>query len=141
MIRDLPSYRPVGAEWIPVPASYRLEHHGPTKVFPDIQKLPDGRLALDWYRALDGRPMVKAWRQADHYNMAQLPSTCPRVVRQLYRAEFQLRWLRMVEAWWWFKAVYEAERAWEKWISSYDVLAPVGQKRLDNYSRLDVASA
>jgi hypothetical protein len=89
----LPDFTPV-TDVIPAPPEYRLELRGPQKVWPDIQKLDDGRLVLDWWRAADGLAMVRVWRREDHPNMGLLPPNTPRVVKSLFSADGQLKRLR-----------------------------------------------
>lgn len=92
----LSSYSPQ-VEEIEAPISFVPEYRGPQKVFPDIQRLPDGRLAVDWWKSADGKILVKAWGRAPYPNINLLPASCPRIVKALYSEAGQLRLLRMTE--------------------------------------------
>lgn len=91
----LPDFKPITEE-IEAPSEYRPQLRGPQVVWPAVQKLSDGSLAVDWWQGADGKIMIRKWNNADHPNMKALPVNAPRTVKQLYRREFQLRLLRAV---------------------------------------------
>lgn len=63
----------------------------------------------------EGRFEVIAWKRADHPNMSEVAGLphVPRAVKQLYRAEFQLRLLRATDIWGIGRAEEDARCAWQ----------------------------
>ena len=116
----MPDCEPI-TETIPAPPSFRHEEWGPNSQFPPIQKMPDGRLIVDWWTSKDGMIMCKIWTRADHPNMATLPEDAPRAVRTVYTADIQLAMLRGTN-----EQALAAMDAWERYslggVPFYDVL-------------------
>lgn len=82
--------------WEPAPVGFTPAVYG--SVYPPIQKLPDGRLVVDQSRRQDGSYDVAVFDNRDDPAIGQLPLYCPRSVRQLFRREWRLRFLRATEA-------------------------------------------
>lgn len=114
LIPELPDWSPI-TKIIEAPESYVPEYRGPEKFLPEIQSLPDGGLAIDWWVdrparcAGPAKILIRVWRRADHPNIAKLPRHCPRIVRSLYTADYQLRTLRAGSC---DPKVSEVDRAW-----------------------------
>lgn len=85
---SLPPFRP-SKRWQRAGAPAVLH----ASVYPPIEKLADGRLIVD--RCGEE---IAVFDNRDHPNAALLPAGVPKAVRRLYRRDWQLRFLRAVEA-------------------------------------------
>lgn len=100
VVTSPPSYLPEGIYYEKNPDWYRWEEYGPGGQ-PKIQKKPDSNvLGIDFHIDRDGNYLVKCWEKKDHSNLELLLKeykNCPRIVKSVYKKEFQLRILRMTE--------------------------------------------
>ena len=121
----LPGWHPITEE-IPAPPSFKLEEWGPGVQFPPIQKMPDGRLIVQWWDTAQWwkespKIMCKVWTPGDHPNMAALPDDAPRAVRAAYLASNQLAMLRGN-----YDSSIAAMEAWQRYslggVTIYDVI-------------------
>lgn len=103
----LPRFLPV-KHWLPATAPGR--GHG--SVYPPIEKLADGRLIVDRCGV-----EIAVFDNRDHPNAALLPPGTPRAVVRLYRRDWQLRFLRAVEAGPILAEIEAALAAWTRFTS------------------------
>lgn len=90
IVFDLPDYLP-RLNWVPAPEEFIPTPHW--TVYPPIQRMEDGRAIIDFYHD-KGSYYVKIFDNKDHPNIEKLPTNCPRVIKALYRKEWQLKCLR-----------------------------------------------
>lgn len=79
-----------------------------------VAKHPDGRLIIDQSRRADGSWEVRVFDNRDHANLRSLPPNTPRAVKQLYRREWRLRYLRATDYWAFGPDINRAYAAWER---------------------------
>ena len=116
MMAHLPAFLP-RKKWIPAPPEYQAAQHG--SVFPPIQKLANGRLAIDQSRSVtDNSVSIAVFDNCDHPNIKTLPKHCPRIVRQLFSREWQLRFLRARDGWGIWADIDKAIAAWSDFTAS-----------------------
>lgn len=88
----MPNFSPVGIEVITLTEMTGEFSSG--QVYHPILKIPDGRIVVDVWIGEGQRLFGKAWRKADHPNLANLPADAPRAVKHLYTADGQLAQMR-----------------------------------------------
>lgn len=81
--------------WERAPEEYRPAPYRTS--LPPIQKLADGRLAIDASQRPDGGYDIRAFDNIDHPLLACLPPNAPRAVRQILRREWRLRYVRATD--------------------------------------------
>lgn len=99
---NLPPFFPCAA-WI-VTGEAGAPHGG---VYPPIEKQPDGTLIVD--RA---EGAIRLFDNRDHPNGRLVPADAPRAVLRLYRRDWQLRYLRAVDA---FPIIADIDAAMKAW--------------------------
>lgn len=107
--------------WEPAPPEITIDDVTFGGVRPKLKRLRDGRVMVDAYVKDGAEIFIKAWRRADHPDLARLRSiwpNLPRAVAAPYRAENILKLMRATNTTP-FLELYGAQRsAWEQFVAS-----------------------
>lgn len=123
LLPSFPDFWPVGKYSAPAPEGFIPKPWNSGKSHPDIQKMPDGDLIIGrtWYqnfsketgKVVETFYRLDCWKKKDHPNLYLLPKGTPRSVTSLYKADFQLYFLRMSNCADVFKRIDQAYVDWK----------------------------